>query len=215
VKRGYAAQDTRTRRYGPGPKLLELGASVQGHARFGLQRLARAHLEELTARTGETSNLVVRQGWEGVYLHQVEGAHLVRMFTEIGRRTPLYCTGAGKAILIGLRPEQLDEYLTQVSLAPWTPHTICHPDQLRADLDRAREQGFALDDEERELGVRCVAAPVFDGAGRCVGALSISGPTTRITLDLALQLGPLLRDVAAACSARLGYPAPVSPAGAR
>jgi IclR family acetate operon transcriptional repressor len=127
------------------------------------------------------------------------------MFTEIGRRAPLYCTGAGKAILSGLSQAFVDEYLARVTLEPWTPQTRTTADQLRTDIATARERGFALDNEERELGVRCVAAPIFDVTGRCLGAISISGPTTRVTPTAIERIGPEVRHAAEACSEKLGY----------
>lgn len=205
VRRGYAAQDVTTRRYGPGPKLLEIGALALVSARFDLHRIAHPQLEALTAATGETSNLVVPQGNDGVYIDQVTSPHLVRMFTEIGRRAPLYCTGAGKAILSGLSPDFVDEYLARVVLEPWTAHTRTSVAALRADLATARDRGYALDNEERELGVRCVASPIFDVTGRCLGAISISGPTTRVTPTSIERIGPEVRCAAEVCSEQLGY----------
>lgn len=205
VKRGYAAQDPRTRRYGPGAKLLEIAANAVGSERFSLQRLVRPFLQRLTAATGETSNLVVPQGNDGVYVDQAASPHLVRMFTEIGRRAPLYCTGGGKAILSGYSEPQIERYLAAVRLEPWTPRTLTTADDLRGDLQQSRERGFAIDDEEREIGVRCVAAPIFDRLGSCVAAMSVSGPTTRFTSDLADEAGGPVREAAAALSHQLGY----------
>lgn len=205
VARGYAAQDRETRLYGPGPRLLEVAAKAAASRRFGLSRIARPCLHGLTEATDETSNLLVLQGDEGVYSEQVGSRRLVRMFTEVGQRVPLYCTGGGKAILSGFSAEQLEAYLERTALRPFTPKTITTPERLREELARAREQGFALDDEERETGVCCVAAPIFDRFGRCVAALSISGPTTRMSRERAISLGPLVRQAADTCSAQLGY----------
>ena len=205
VKRGYAAQDPRSRRYGPGSKLLEIAANASGSERFGLQRRIKPHLERLTAATGETSNLVVPQGIDGMYRDQVASPHLVRMFTEIGRRAPLYCTGGGKAILAGFSDRELDQYIASVELVPWTAHTITTSERLRSDLAEARERGYVIDNEERELGVRCVAAPVFDQRGSCVAAISISGPSSRFTPDLAARAGALVHDASGRCSSELGF----------
>lgn len=205
VKRGYAAQDPRSRRYGPGSKLLEIAANASGSERFGLQRRVKPHLERLTAATGETSNLVVPQGLDGMYLDQVASPHLVRMFTEIGRRAPLYCTGGGKAILAGFSERELDHYLASVELVPWTAHTITSPERLRADLAEVRECGYVVDDEEREIGVRCVAAPIFDQRKACVAAISISGPASRFTPDLAARAGALVHEATSLFSSELGF----------
>jgi IclR family transcriptional regulator, acetate operon repressor len=205
IERDYAAQDKGNKLYGPGPKLLEVAARAANNRRFVLARLARPFLQELTAATGETSNLLMLQGHEGVYSEQSPSPHLVRMFTEVGQRVPLYCTGGGKAILSGFTFEQLDNYLFHVRLVKYTPSTLVSAEQLMADLATARAQGFALDDEEREVGVCCVAAPIFDRNGRTVAALSISGPTTRMRRERAIELGPIVREAARACSAQLGY----------
>lgn len=205
VARGYAAQDKETRLYGPGPKLLEMAARAANNRRFALARIARPALQALTAATGETSNLLVLQGHEGVYSEQVASPHMVRMFTEVGQRVPLYCTGGGKAILSGMSVEQLASYLEGVRLVPWTAHTFAKAEDLQAEIEQSRSCGFALDDEEREEGVCCVAAPIFDRLGRCVAALSISGPVTRMTRERAIALGPQVRQAADQCSAQLGY----------
>ncbi len=205
VARGYAAQDRETRLYGPGPKLLEVAARAAASRRFDLSRIARPCLRDLTDATDETSNLLVLQGDEGVYSEQVGSQRLVRMFTEVGQRVPLYCTGGGKAILSGLPEEQLEAYLARTTLRAFTPKTIATPERLRRELAAAHEQGFALDDEEREIGVCCIAAPIFDRFGRCVAALSISGPTTRMSRERALSLGPRVRQAADTCSDQLGY----------
>lgn len=205
VERGYASQDRETRLYGPGPRLLEVAARAAANRRFSLSRIARPALQELTSATDETSNLLTLQGDEGVYSEQVSSARLVRMFTEVGQRVPLYCTGGGKAILAGLPPDQVEAYLARTSLRAFTPKTLASPDLLRAELEQARLRGFALDDEEREAGVCCVAAPIFDRFGRCVAALSISGPITRLSLDRAAALGPQVRRAADTCSLALGH----------
>lgn len=208
ICRGYAVQDKDTRRYGPGPKLLEIAASATSNSRFSLRRMARSYLHELTVETGETSNLVVPRGDEAVYVEQAVSSRLVRMFTEVGHRAPLYCTGSGKAILSHLLPLELDAYLAREQLRQWTPHTITSPDQLRQDIARTQQRGFAIDDQEREEGVCCVASVVLDHSGVCVAAISISGPTTRVSLQRAHDLGPRVRQAAEACSRQLGYRAP-------
>jgi IclR family acetate operon transcriptional repressor len=205
TERGYAIQSLTTRHYGPGPKLLEIATHAAKSRRFSLQQIAKPHLQGLTAATGETSNLVLLQNNEIVYLDQVASSRLVRMFTEAGRHAPLYSTGAGKAILSTFAPQQLDAYLEHTLLAPTTPHTITSREQLRDELARTQARGFAIDDEEYEEGVRCAAAPVFDRHGRCIAALSISGPTTRISRPRIYEVGAQVRAAAQACSRELGY----------
>lgn len=214
VRRGYAAQDGETRRYGPGPKLLEIASHATSNSRFNLWRIAKVQLHDLMIATGETSNLAAPQDGHAVYIDQAPGPRLMRMFTEVGHRAPFYCSGTGKALLSGFTPQQLEAYLASARLTPWTPRTITSPEALRLEVARTRERGFALDDEEREEGVRCVAAPIFDRAGACVAALSISGPTTRLSRERANELGPRVRAAADECSAQLGYRAAAAPVGA-
>ncbi|MBX0329463.1 IclR family transcriptional regulator [Oscillochloris sp. ZM17-4] len=203
--RGYAAQDRATRRYGPGPRLLEVAARAAGSRRFSLARVAIPSLQRLTDATGETSNLLLLQGREAAYSEQVSSPHMVRLFTEVGQRVPLYCTGGGKAILSGMGERDLEAYLAEAAPRAWTPKTISSLDGLRADVQLSARRGFAIDDEERDLGVCCVAAPIFDRQGRCVAALSISGPSTRLSAARAAGLGPMVRAEADACSAAMGF----------
>ncbi len=208
ASRGYVAQDRATRRYGPGPRLLEVATRAAGSRRFSLARIALPALQRLTKSTGETSNLLVLQGHEAAYSEQVSSPHMVRLFTEVGQRVPLYCTGGGKAILSGMGEPELEAYLRIASPRAWTPKTISSVDGLRAELRLCAQRGFALDDEERELGVCCVAAPIFDRLGRCVAALSISGPSTRLSAARAARLGPAVRAEANSCSVALGFAGP-------
>ncbi|NTW02073.1 MAG: IclR family transcriptional regulator [Oscillochloris sp.] len=203
--RGYVAQDQASRRYGPGPKLLAVASRASTSPRFSLARIARPALQRLTEATGETSNLLILQGREAAYSEQVSSPHMVRLFTEVGQRVPLYCTGGGKAILAGMNGSELDTYLAEVALRIWTPKTIVSADVLRSELNLAVQRGFAIDDEEREMGVCCAAAPIFDRTGHCVAALSISGPSTRLSVARATELGPLVRAEADVCSTALGF----------
>ncbi len=205
VERGYAAQDKNTRRYGPGPKLLEVAAHATSNSRFELRSIAPQFLQVLTKITGETSNLVICQSDEIVYIDQAMSSHLVRMFTEIGRRAPLYCTAAGKAILSSWPKEQFETYLQRIVLEPLTPHTLTTRDELRSEIEQTRQRGFAVDNEERELGVRCVAAPILAHGGQCIAALSVSGPATRITVERLNDIGLSVREAADACSTQVGH----------
>lgn len=205
IRRGYAAQDPETRLYGPGPKLLEVAARATGNGRFELRRIARPRLRELTAATGETSNLAVALDGESVYVEQVPSPRLVRALGEVGRRAPLYCTGRGKAILSGYPAERFDAYLAMARLEPLTERTIVSPQALRAEVERVRVRGYAVDDGELEADVRCVASPVFDGAGVCVGAISVSGPATRLSWEVIPEIGERVRRAADECGAQLGY----------
>ncbi|WP_129633241.1 IclR family transcriptional regulator [Candidatus Oscillochloris fontis] len=203
--RGYVSQDPSNRRYGPGPQLLQVATRAATSRRFSLAGVARPALQRLTEATGETSNLLVLQGREVAYSEQVPSPHLVRLFTEVGQRVPLYCTAGGKAILATMPEVERERYLAEVARRPWTTKTLVSAEALRSELHLSAERGFALDDEERDLGVCCVAAPIFDRTGRCIAALSISGPSNRLSIERAISLGPQVCAEALACSAALGF----------
>jgi len=122
---------------------------------------------------------------------------MVRMFAKEGSRGEAYCTGSGKALLANLEENQILEYIKTIKLENFTKNTITKPENLIKELKTIKKQGYALDLEEKEIGVRCVAAPLFDGNHRLMGAISVSGPCTRITEDyLKSSLIPLVRDKA-------------------
>src|SRR6201999_3617415 len=204
VERGYAPQSASGGRYLIGYKLLELASGLHDSVER-IKLAAREHLEAVQRETGETTNLVVVEGRDVVYVDKVDGTRSVRLFLEVGRAIPAHTSGAGKAILAWRAPEDVRVLLGGGTLSRSTSHTITTLDELEADLARTRERGFATDNEEHEEGVACVGTPVFDHRGISVAALSISGPTTRILNADTADLGALLREHAEAVSTKLGW----------
>jgi IclR family acetate operon transcriptional repressor len=191
---GYASQDPRSARYRLGGRVAELAARVPD--RFGeLRAAARPQLEALRGATGETANLVVPSDRDVIYVDQVEGTQSVRMFTEPGRRVPAHTTGAGKAILAQHDASEIARLYPGPLETP-TRRTLATPAELAADLARARDRGYAVDDQEHEIGVSCIAAAIVDEKGRALGALSISGPSPRIVNADTAELGALVRQAA-------------------
>lgn len=188
--------------YRLGLRLVELAGAVL--ADHDLRREAEPELEALAQSTKETAHLAVPSGNEVFYLAKVDSPHAIRMFSRIGSRMPMHCTALGQSILAHLPEERVREVLSE-GLPRRTPNTITDPVALRANLELVRQRGFAIDEEENEAGVRCVGAPVFDLAGAVVGAISISGPTMRITPEVALAIAPAVMQAARAVSLRLGY----------
>ncbi|HWK26993.1 MAG TPA: IclR family transcriptional regulator [Solirubrobacter sp.] len=180
VARGYASQNPATGRYRLGYKLLELTGGVQDRL-ARLTAAAKPHLEAIQARTGETTNLVVLEGRDVVYIESVSGTRSVRLHTEVGRSIPAHTSGAGKALLAWRDPVDVAALLDGAPLAPSTPHTLTTLDALQGDLAKIRKRGYATDDEEHELGVTCVATPILDDAGVPLAAISVSGPAPRMT----------------------------------
>ena len=187
---GFVRQEP-SRRYALGPRLIRLGECA-GRA---LGSWALPRLSELATEIGETANMAVLEGDVVVYVAQAPSAHSMRMFTEVGRRVGAHCTGVGKAILAQLPDEQVRELLRRTGMPARTPRTHTDPDVLLAELGEVREQGWAVDDAEEEIGVRCVAAPIH--AASTVWAVSVSGPSGRITRSRVVEIGPVLQRVAA------------------
>lgn len=187
---GYVRQGP-GREYSLGPRLVRLGDSA---GRL-VGMWARPRLVELVDALGESANLAVLDGTQVVYIAQEPGRHAMRMFTEVGRRVPPHCTAVGKALLALMPAEQVQELLRHTEMTAQTESTIIDPRAFAAELERIRGCGYALDDGEQELGVRCVAvaldAPVLV-------AVSVSGPSTRMTDDLVAAAVPRLRSAARA-----------------
>ena len=164
-------------RFRLGPKLVELAGSFLSNNDIRAESIP--FLEELAAASGETIHLAIPSGDEVVHIAQVESIHTVRMYSYIGARLPMHATALGKAILAQLPAANLEEFLSG-SLVARTPHTIVSASAMTVELDRVREQGFAIDDEESEPSLRCVGAAILDYSKTTVAAISISGPSNRM-----------------------------------
>jgi IclR family acetate operon transcriptional repressor len=196
VALGYVRQNT-NRRYALGGRLIRLGenASMQ----FGVW--ARPLLAELVDEVGETANLAVLERDEVVYVSQVPSKHSMRMFTEVGRRVLPHGTGVGKAILSQLPTDEVRALLKRTGMPSYTEHTCTDPDALLTHLAKVAKLGYAVDESEQELGVRCVAAPLTGTPARA--AVSVSGPEGRLTRETVTRIAPAVQRIAATLSAHL------------
>ena len=205
TKRGYVTHSSNSGRYVLGYKVVEVANGLQ-HSLSRLRAVARPHLESIQRATGETTNLVVLDGDRVIYVDQVEGSRSVRMFTIVGAAALAHTTASGKAILAYGLPETVAAlYADHDELEQLTPRTMTTVEALQGDLARIKRRGYAVDNEEHEEGVSCVAVPVFDHAGRACAAISVSAPTARIVHADTAQLGTLLREQAGGISAALGH----------
>ncbi len=204
VCRGYVEKNLQTDRYQLTYRLFAVGSPAAD--RFGLREAAHPIMERLAAETGETVNLGVLDGTRVVNLHKVESRHLLRMHMEVGGGVPAHATALGKVLLAALRPFEVAERLGAQRLTRQTRRTIGDRPSLRRTLARIRAQGFAIDDEECSLGLRCVAAPILDHRGSAVAALSLSGPTQRLSHVALARMAGDIRAAALEVSRRLGYP---------
>ncbi|AWT37539.1 transcriptional regulator [Deinococcus arenae] len=190
-----------------GLRAYQVGAAFD--AAHALTAAAAPEMRALVAELGESANLAVLRphgaGLEAAYVHQVEGPQLVRMFTQTGASAPLHASGVGK-VLLAARPEaEARRALEATPLTAYTPHTLTTVDAALAAVARVREDGFALDDQERELGVRCVAVPVTGADGQVAAALSVSAPTSRLTPDEVPRFLAAAQAAAARITDRLGH----------
>jgi DNA-binding IclR family transcriptional regulator len=203
VRRGYVEKNPQNERYQLTYRLFAVGAPAAD--RFGLREAAHPIMERLAEETGETVNLGVLDGTRVVNLHKVESRHLLRMHMEVGGGVPAHATALGKVLLAALEPSKLSERLAGQRLRRLTRRTIGDRASLRRTLSRIRAQGFAIDDEECSLGLRCVAAPIRDRRGVVVAALSISGPSQRLPGQILSRLAENVQAAAQEVSRRLGF----------
>jgi DNA-binding IclR family transcriptional regulator len=186
--------------YRLGMRLLALGNLVK--SRISVRELALPLMRELHAQTGETANLSVRHDDEIVYVERTSsGRSAMRVVHVIGTRAPLHVTAAGKLFLLEDGFSRLRDYAKRTGLAPHTGNTITSVALLERDLERIQRQGWATDNEEAEMGVRCVAAGIRDDGGALVAALSLSTPADRMKV----QWGPLIKETADRISRTIGH----------
>ena len=190
VDLGYLRQEP-SRRYALGPRLFLLAESSSTM----LDSVAQPHLAHLVDEIGETANLAMLDGDQVAYVAQAPGRHSMRMFTEVGRRVLPHCTAVGKALLA------LSADAEVRALQARTEHTITSAEELEAELQRTRERGYALDEGEQEVGVRCVAVAVPGSRTRL--AMSISGPAPRMSDELLVHAVPVLQEAARSLGAEL------------
>jgi IclR family acetate operon transcriptional repressor len=200
VELGVARRDE-AGRFRLGLRLAELAGGLLEND--DLRSVAEPLLHDLLAASGETVHLGVASGAEVVYIGKVESRHSVRLVSRIGSRVPVHCSAMGKAILAELGDEERAPLLD--SLPKRTASTITSPTALGAELERIRKRGFSIDDEENEAGVRCVGAAVTAADGEPLGAISVSGPAARLTLERAGELGPQVIETANEIARRLGH----------
>jgi IclR family acetate operon transcriptional repressor len=203
VARGYARQSPETGRYGLGAMALHLAESYL--SQMDLRRLVRPALERLSQETGETANLVILDRREALYLDKVESPQSLRIFSRIGRRAPLHCTAVGKVLLAYRSKAQVGTLLGRGPLERLTKHTITSVGQLKRELEKVRDQGFAQDREECEEGACCIAVPLRNAQGSVEAALSISAPTTRLTPRRLEEMIPAMLQMGREVSAQLGF----------
>lgn len=175
-KTGYVCQNPKTNKYYLSVKILHLGYIVNHH--MGLRDVFAPYLAQIAEGTNEVCYFGMLDNNEVLYIESAHPAGQHQARNILGERAPLHCTGLGKVMLAHLPPEEIEKILSG-ELKPFTPYTLCDPDAMRAQLEEIRVNGYAVDNMEHEFGVRCVAVPVFNAAGKVFAAVSVSGPSLR------------------------------------
>ena len=201
---GYIRQDEESLKYALSLKFLEIGGKILEQT--NMASLIHPSLKKLSEQTGETVHLVRREGTEAVYIDKVESTvSSIRMVSRVGSRIPLYCSGVGKAIMATLPDEEVKKIWNESIIEKKTDKTITDFSQMQEVLEEVRQNGYALDDEENEKGVRCIAACLHGYQKEVKYAFSISGPTSRMTRERVKELAVDVKKVQEELSRELGY----------
>lgn len=203
VTKGYLEQNVQTKRYRLGIKLFELGSLV--YKRMDLRNEAKPFCEELVSKHNATVHLAAHYGDEIVYIDKVDAPGAMIVYSQTGKRAPMHCTGVGKAILAFLGDDELKHFLAKGNLEKYTEHTITCSEELSREMLHVRSCGYAIDNEEIETGLRCVAAPIFNHLNQPVAAISVSAPTARLPMENIEAVAKDVQSCARQISQRLGY----------
>lgn len=203
IYKGYVMQDPQTNKYRLTLKTYEIGCKRVENT--GILEASKPYTKALMQSVNEVVHLVIRDGIDIVYIDKVEANNTIRMASRIGKRSPMYCTSVGKAMLAHMDISEVEKIWQQSKIEKMTENTIVDFDKFIDVLSIIRQDGYAKDDEENELGVRCVGAPIFNIKGEIEGAISVSGPTIRVTKDKIEYLAKEVKKFAELISQELGY----------
>jgi len=199
----YLDQNPENRKYHLGLKLAERASVLLDQ--IDLRKIAAPILEELLQWSGESVNLAIRDRQEVVYIERLFGSHSLGIRSELGKRAPLHSTALGKAILANLQAAELQTVLDGYTFSKITSRTIAARDAFLAELDKVKGRGFAIDEEENEMGGRCLAAPIMDHTGKPVAAISISAPIQRLPIEKLPEYGTKILEAVQIISKKMGY----------
>lgn len=200
--RGYVEKEKENERYRIGIKIVELGMRFVNN--LEIRKIAAPYLAELAKMLDEVVNLVLPDDGEVVYIDRTESSHVVSMQSKVGRRAPMHCTAVGKAILATLPEPEVLHILKTKGMIKNTPNTITNPEELLENLKEVRNNQIAVEIEENEVGIICIGTPVFDYSGRAIGAISVSGPASRIQEKGIGHIGQELKRIGQRISKNLG-----------
>jgi len=182
IAKNFVIQDTGNDRYRLSMKFVTLSSGLIEN--LDIRRIARPFIEELATKVNEVIHLCILDGHEVVYIDKVESNRTMRMYSQIGKRALLHCTGVGKMIMSGMSNEEIKVIATSSQLPKFTPTTITTEVSLLKEIEEIRKSGYSLDREEHEEGIYCIAAPIYDYTNNIIAAFSISGPSERVKYDI-------------------------------
>ena len=203
VKRGYLSQKRKRQKYSLSTKFLQY-SNVLGR-RMKIRDIAYPIVDALNKMVGESVNIAIMDRNEVVYIEHIESNKSLRIFTQVGNRVPLYCTGVGKIFLANMSDNELQKSISSTDLLPHTVNTITDIERLKQELEQVRVEGVATDNEEMEIGVKCIASPVKNSEGSVIAAISVSGPTARLSNIRVNEVKTLVKSCAVEVSRALGY----------
>lgn len=191
---GYVTQHAKSKRYGLGRGIAELGRAML--LKYEFSQHAEPYLVRLAQDTGESATLAALYGTGIMYLSQIESSSLMRVAVPVGTTAPLHCTAPGKVFLADFQPGLFNRAIQFGGLEHHTAHTITSKARLEEHLQEVRQRGYAVDDEEFTEGARCVSAPLRGSSGAVSAAISVAGPATRLTKDRIPEIAEIVRDIA-------------------
>jgi IclR family transcriptional regulator, KDG regulon repressor len=200
----YVVKDEETDKYKLGLQVLFLSRNLLNNS--DIVAVSKPFLEKLSQEVNETVHLCIEDRGEVVYIDKIESTQTIRMYSRVGSRAPMYCTGVGKILLSDKNPDVFEEIVSKINFIPKTPSTITSKEQFIEEIEKVKSQGYALDNAENEIVLRCIAAPIFDHKGKIIASFSISGPSNRVTLELINDsLIEKMKQYSIAISRNLGY----------
>jgi len=203
LEKHHMVERTSSGKFRLGLRLFDFGNKAI--EQYDLRDRAQPHLRRLVAETEETAHLCILEQARVIYIDKIEPARSVRMITRIGASNPVHCTSVGKAILAFLPEERIADIIKRTRFERLTHRTIATPEALRAEIEKTRRRGYAVDDEELEEGLRCIAVPVLDAQSQPVAAVSISGPSFRVTAQQLPSIANHLLQCVRGISADMGF----------
>ena len=200
---GYVQKIGRESTYRLGLKFIEMNYTVTKN--LNVLEIARPFIENLSKETGEIVHLVTLDGQEIIYIDKVENSSTIRIYSQIGRRGPLHCTAVGKSILAFLEESEANQLIDNIEFPRFTDYTLTTREALLNELEIIKKDAYSYDNQEHEMGIRCVGAPIFEHNGRPQYALSVTGPLDRMSDEILQHHIPLLKETVKKISRSLGY----------